>query len=136
MNSAFIYLFISGGCRSLLPSELSLLRCATLSLQCCSALAVATLAAGHRLGCLAACEFSLDRHGTHVPGLAGRFLTWDHQRSQRPTFFRDKSGCILKPFLILLIKILLITFIFSHNYSSFSPGKAQECYNITHLYIN
>ena len=65
MNSAFIYLFVSGGCRSLVAVGLCCrasfpsLRRGPLSLQCCSALAVAALAAGHRLGCLAACEFSM-----------------------------------------------------------------------------
>ena len=120
-------------CRASFPS----LRRGPLSLQCCSALAVAALAAGHRLGCLAACEFSmriLPGPGWNPCPCVGRqILNLGPPVIPETHIFQWQIWLFLKPFLILLIKILLISFIFSHNHSSFSPGKAQECYNITHL---
>ena len=76
---------------------------------------------------------SWTRDGTHVPVLVGRFLTVVSRDPRDPHFPVTNLAVFWSPSSFLLIKILLISFMFSHNHSSFSLGKAQECYNIIHL---
>lgn len=140
-----VCLFVSGGFRSL--AEPAFPSCSERPSLTAVLLAVAALVAehrlegmrpslvvAHRLGCLEACEFFLDPGWNPCPCVGRQILDhWISRDPRDPHFSVTNLAVFWSPSSFLLIKILLISFIFSHNHSSFSLGKAQECYNIIHL---
>ena len=104
-------MFVSGGFRAL--AEQAFPSCGVRPSLTAVFLTVAALVAGRRLegvwaslvvadrlGCLVVCEFFLDPGWNSCPRFGRQILDSGLQGSQRSTFFSDKPGCFLEPFLI------------------------------------